>query len=622
MSFDYRLLNSASMSNSFCYPRQILFILCIAFIGCQNAQQPVEDIPSQRTQRVARNGLINKYVSSPEYAQVERSEELLLSLNSHLKTLSREAANLSLPGFGFDAFSPRVDVTKITSNRSLESLSIPAVNLTRFQYQAASDTSNVERTCLQIWQDLFEKIDFFEHNKFYFVRGDFHSDKENEWVSVVGFTGVARLKTGEVAAIEGKIDVIWKQEDDASESQWSIHSWSTNSLEMLMAPRKMFRDVLPVVVSDPRTTSQIADSSVKRGIQGLIEEGRRCNSFSTVGLRNGFVSVLDFDEDGWDDVAFTFRDGTITILLNQQNGQFDVVSRKLKSESLPEFLQINVTCFCDVDNDGDADVVVGCVNHSSILFENVDGEWVERQILPVDHVTSISVADYNMDGLLDIYCATYQWKLTNEPALRGSTSLPELLDRRTSVNVLLTNVGGGKFENLHENDATTAINRSTFHGGWADYDKDGDPDLYLSNDFAPNNMLRNEGESFVDVTERTQTADVGFGMGVSWGDFDNDADLDLYVTNMFSKAGQRITAKLPQLQAEWTNAARGNSLFRNNDALFEKVSGAKPPALCVEKAGWSWCGQFADINNDGFLDIHSLSGFYTPPAKFEYPEDL
>ena len=622
MSFDYRLLNSASMSNSFCYPRQILFILCIAFIGCQNAQQPVEDIPSQRTQRVARNGLINKYVSSPEYAQVERSEELLLSLNSHLKTLSREAANLSLPGFGFDAFSPRVDVTKIASNRSLESLSIPAVNLTRFQYQAASDTSNVERTCLQIWQDLFEKIDFFEHSKFYFVRGDFHSDKENEWVSVVGFTGVARLKTGEVAAIEGKIDVIWKQEDDASESQWSIHSWSTNSLEMLMAPRKMFRDVLPVVVSDPRTTSQIADSSVKRGIQGLIEEGRRCNSFSTVGLRNGFVSVLDFDEDGWDDVAFTFRDGTITILLNQQNGQFDVVSKKLKSESLPEFLQINVTCFCDVDNDGDADVVVGCVNHSSILFENVDGEWVERQILPVDHVTSISVADYNMDGLLDIYCATYQWKLTDDPALRGSTGLPELLDRRTSVNVLLTNVGGGKFENLHENDATTAINRSTFHGGWADYDKDGDPDLYLSNDFAPNNMLRNEGESFVDVTERTQTADVGFGMGVSWGDFDNDADLDLYVTNMFSKAGQRITAKLPQLQAAWSNAARGNSLFRNNDALFEKVSGAKPPALCVEKAGWSWCGQFADINNDGFLDIHSLSGYYTPPAKFEYPEDL
>lgn len=622
MCFDYRLLNSSSMSNSFCYPRQILFILCIAFIGCQNAQQPVEDIPSQRTQRVARNGLIDKYVSSPEYAQVERSEELLLSLNSHLKTLSREAANLSLPGFGFDAFSPRVDVTKIASNRSLESLSIPAVNLTRFQYQAASETSNVERTCLQIWQDLFEKVDFFEHNKFYFVRGDFHSDKENEWVSVVGFTGVARLKTGEVAAIEGKIDVIWKQADDASESQWSIHSWSTNSLEMLMAPRKMFRDVLPVVVSDPRTTSQIADSSVKRGIQGLIEEGRRCNSFSTVGLRNGFVSVLDFDEDGWDDVAFTFRDGTITILLNQQNGQFDVVSKKLKSESLPEFLQINVTCFCDVDNDGDADVVVGCVNHSSILFENVDGDWVERQILPVDHVTSISVADYNMDGLLDIYCATYQWKLTDDPALRGSTGLPELLDRRTSVNVLLTNVGGGKFENLHENDATTAINRSTFHGGWADYDKDGDPDLYLSNDFAPNNMLRNEGESFVDVTERTQTADVGFGMGVSWGDFDNDADLDLYVTNMFSKAGQRITAKLPQLQAAWSNAARGNSLFRNNDALFEKVSGAKPPALCVEKAGWSWCGQFADINNDGFLDIHSLSGYYTPPAKFEYPEDL
>ena len=127
---------------------------------------------------------------------------------------------------------------------------------------------------------------------------------------------------------------------------------------------------------------------------------------------------------------------------------------------------------------------------------------------------------------------------------------------------------------------------------------------------------------FTDVTAVTGTEDVGFGMGASWGDYDHDGRLDLYVSNMYSKAGRRITAALPQIDPRFRRMSRGNSLFRNQGEAFRQVSGTTPDSLQVEKAGWSWGGQLADFDNDGFLDVYALSGFYTVPQPFELPVDL
>ena len=114
-------------------------------------------------------------------------------------------------------------------------------------------------------------------------------------------------------------------------------------------------------------------------------------------------------------------------------------------------------------------------------------------------------------------------------------------------NVLLRNEGGGRFAVAEEAPALRVF-MNTFQSSWADYDNDGDPDVYLANDFGPNYFFRNDGGGlFKDITEETDTADVGFGMGVTWGDYDSDGRQDLYVSNMYSSAGQRITAQLPKL---------------------------------------------------------------------------
>ena len=259
-------------------------------------------------------------------------------------------------------------------------------------------------------------------------------------------------------------------------------------------------------------------------------------------------------------------------------------------------------------------------------------------------VASISAADYDSDGLLDVYFSTYAADLmelkmedAGDPVAFLSEFLPgrqakrlahayrrshKYLGRAGPPNVLLVNRGGGHFEPAPESQQL-AVWRNTFQSTWADFDGDGDADLYVANDFSPNNLFRNDGSGrFSDITEESRTADVGFGMGVTWGDYDNDGRHDLYVSNMYSKAGKRVVTQFDRVDERLNLMHRGNSLFRNVGGRFDKVSGTEPPALTVENAGWSWGAQFVDVDNDGWLDIYALSGNLTAPRKFETPVDI
>jgi hypothetical protein len=182
-------------------------------------------------------------------------------------------------------------------------------------------------------------------------------------------------------------------------------------------------------------------------------------------------------------------------------------------------------------------------------------------------------------------------------------------------------MGNGRFTPVEDIGPLRGF-KNTFQTTWSDFDGDGDPDAYVVNDFSPNQMILREGDRFVDRTAQTGTADIGFGMGASWGDYDADGRLDLYVSNMYSKAGNRITSQLTNLSPQVSQMARGNSLFRQTRSGFDRVSGLEPPALLVERVGWSWGSQFVDVNNDGALDLYALSGFYSAPPEVAVPLDI
>ena len=249
------------------------------------------------------------------------------------------------------------------------------------------------------------------------------------------------------------------------------------------------------------------------------------------------------------------------------------------------------------------------------------------------------MTDVNSDGLLDIYLSTYGFPgMRDRQAWLSRFLLPEqrraynkkgnapgssrFLNAPGPPNYLLINNGDGFV--LSDHSSQLELYQNTFQSSWSDYDNDGDPDLYVANDFAPDALFRNDGDAgFSNVTSTVgHETMMGFGMGAAWGDYDLDGHRDLYVSNMFSKAGIRITEHFADLDKRFRRSADGNRLYRNGSEGFELVSANESPGLEVHKAGWSWGGQFVDFNNDSFLDLYVSSGYFTAPGGLEIEKDL
>src|SRR2546422_648315 len=167
--------------------------------------------------------------------------------------------------------------------------------------------------------------------------------------------------------------------------------------------------------------------------------------------------------------------------------------------------------FQDFDGDGDLDICrVGEGARAISLFRNDGGDVFTD-------VTAGALAfggsgsgqtwgDYDNDGDLDLFVIGF----CHRP-------IP-----------LIRNDGGGVFVDVTAPPLDAAANGHS--GAWADYDNDGDLDLFYADANFPNHLLRNDGGTFVDVTP-SNVAMGGHSLSPCWGDYDNDGDLDLYVTS-------------------------------------------------------------------------------------------
>src|SRR5262245_49352158 len=134
--------------------------------------------------------------------------------------------------------------------------------------------------------------------------------------------------------------------------------------------------------------------------------------------------------------------------------------------------------------------------------------------------SGVAVADYDGDGDDDIYVATAQ------------TTADWLAGRRPRANALYRNDGHGDFADVAEA-AGVALRAWSAGVYFADYDNDGDKDLFVTT-WGPDVLYRNEGDgTFTDVTEHAGVAGApdAWGASAAFGDLDGDGDLDLYVTN-------------------------------------------------------------------------------------------
>ncbi len=229
----------------------------------------------------------------------------------------------------------------------------------------------------------------------------------------------------------------------------------------------------------------------------------------------------------------------------------------------------------DYDNDGDLDLFVANSGNATptnnYLFTNLgQGEFVRE----MDHVLIANRAytrlgtwiDYDRDGDLDLFTA-------NENDAANELYRNELIPSGTADFVAVTG------------DPLTSMINSSISASWADYDNDGDFDVFVANLDQNNQLFRNDGGSF-SVLDDVVSQDGGFSFGCSWGDVDNDGDLDLFVANGWGTGHKN-------------NALYLNQLMDSGTASFQKQT----ESPVVTDGGWSYGSSFADYDHDGDLDL-------------------
>jgi hypothetical protein len=279
------------------------------------------------------------------------------------------------------------------------------------------------------------------------------------------------------------------------------------------------------------------------------------------GLAGGSVAWVDFDGDGWVDL-YTGR-----LWKNNEGKKFTLVEAPQLS---------GPGAWADIDNDGDADFFhwggVGklVLNQGEKGFEDISDHLPD---LPTRVSLGASLGDFNSDGFVDIYVGGYEG--------------PGYL-----TDVMYFNNGDTTFREVWRTKGTTMPARGITS---ADYDEDGDLDIYVSNyRLVANSLWQNDGEGiFTDVGGPSGTAgDGGLGawghtIGSAWGDMDNDGRVDLFVGNFSHKPDYQDRPKfLRNLGAE-------------GGFKFQDMSG---------NAGLAWQESFAspalgDYDNDGDLDL-------------------
>jgi enediyne biosynthesis protein E4 len=346
------------------------------------------------------------------------------------------------------------------------------------------------------------------------------------------------------------------------------------------------------------------------------------------------VAAADYDNDGYADL-YVIDSGPHQknhLFHNRGDGTFEDVTDKAGVGCANEQGACMHAIWGDIRNCGLLDLYVGKWGAPNTLFRNNgDGTFTDvSKKAGVDYwgyANGATYFDYDRDGHLDILLGNYFSESVKDPQT-GKMVRNDLWDpvstrfmqetfthaRNGGHNVLYRNRGDGTFEDVTEK-VGLASGGWTLSVGAGDLNNDGWPDLYIANDFGPDEYYLNTGATewpprFRLVRDPTGHPGIGAdwwkGMNVDMADVNNDGYLDIYVTNILSHK-----YKTDEGNMLWLNCADANLPGGRNFHNIAEEAGAMD-------GGWGWGGKFADFNNDGLPDIFAVNGFVTGSPDRNY----
>jgi len=365
------------------------------------------------------------------------------------------------------------------------------------------------------------------------------------------------------------------------------------------------------------------------------------NMKSEIFIYNGAgVAVGDIDNDGLPDLFFTGNMVPSRVYLNKDHMRFEDITQ---SAGVKTSGWSTGAAVVDINDDGYLDIYV-CVSglqgstgkdRANLLFINNGNRTFTESaarygIADTGFATQAAFLDYDGDGDLDLFL------LNNSPKdfARGEADARPFGTRSTSSegwNELYRNNGNGTFTKVsHE----AGILRQIGYGlgvGVADVNRDGRPDIYVSNDITPNDVLYvNNGDgTFTDKAGAWIKHASFAGMGLDIADFNNDGWPDIIQVDMLPAAleqqkrmsGYRTLGGQDELRRRGfrddydANALQlSNGGTQTGDVIFSDIA-----ALAgVAATDWSWSALFADFDNDGSKDIFIANGYPKAPNDFDY----
>ncbi len=336
--------------------------------------------------------------------------------------------------------------------------------------------------------------------------------------------------------------------------------------------------------------------------------------------RGGYaLAIEDINQDGYLD-AFVGNYGASTLWMGDKDGKFTQV----EAPELSKVTLAKAASFVDFDNDGHKDLLITRFASDSFtgdvhVFKGNNGKFQEvpgafPSNLLREYAMPLAVADYNNDGLLDVYIGFPGEKDFSMGSYDSNPSTGGKL-----VHGVFLNRGNLKFKDFTMSSIPENIRRNLYpHGSLAtDYDKDGLMDIVVMDDqlnLSP--VLKNLGESkFKQVNQEIQVLSQGYGMGVASGDLDGDGNPEILMSNATFNAEQRLRAKNEgnKHSRMLTSANLGIRFFKNlgdgsfidrtlNSGLTDTGDGAGGVTLI-------------DYDNDGLQDIYLVNGLWSGSSR-------
>jgi hypothetical protein len=323
------------------------------------------------------------------------------------------------------------------------------------------------------------------------------------------------------------------------------------------------------------------------------------------------VSVSDVDNDGWPDLYFTnSRFGFANALyVNRGDGTFTDRAREagVADVNRPGEGVSMGAVWGDYDNDGLEDLLVykwGYLqlfhNLGNLHFKDVTAAAGLRHWMNSNGAVWF---DYDRDGLLDLYVTGYFrsdvdfWHLQTTRIMHNSWEFAT----NGGMNRLFRNVGGGKFEDVT---AKTGVGstRWTLAAASADFNGDGWPDLFLANDYGPEELFVNDSGARFTLTRAGLESDSKSGMSASLGDVLNRGRVDAFVTNISERA----------------YLFQGNNLRLNFLPELGRFEQGAEGGGVVADAGWAWGAQIGDLDNDGQNELFITNGYVSADRDKSY----